>query len=294
LTCPSTLRSALRLLAACLLLAVLCAAASARGAGSDVVRVGSDLQADRLALDGRFELLEDPTRSLGPAELLKPRTDWRAAPSRPLNLGHSTSAWWLRVRLLNADTTPLRRLLQVDNPRVDYLDLQVVRDGRLAEAFRTGDRLPFAARPVPHHAFVFPVDLAPGETVELLLRRQADGGGQAELVVSDTGQGISSAMVDRIFEPFFTTKSQGMGLGLGLAISHSLVTELGGELTVESEPGRGSTFRIRLPAALPAQPAPVPVGDRGLGEPRERHRVGVLERREDVHEVMRSSRALLG
>ena len=76
--------------------------------------------------------------------------------------------------------------------------------------------------------------------------------------VQDTGQGISSAMVDRIFEPFFTTKSQGMGLGLGLAISHSLVTELGGELTVESEPGRGSTFRIRLPAALPAQPAPVP------------------------------------
>jgi PAS domain S-box-containing protein len=77
--------------------------------------------------------------------------------------------------------------------------------------------------------------------------------------VRDTGQGIAQSMVDRIFEPFFTTKSQGMGLGLGLAISHSLVTELGGELTVESEPGRGSTFRIRLPAALPVQSASVPL-----------------------------------
>ena len=76
--------------------------------------------------------------------------------------------------------------------------------------------------------------------------------------IQDTGQGMAPAMLDRIFEPFFTTKSQGMGLGLGLAISHSMVAELGGELTVESEPGRGSTFRVRLPAAALAKPEALP------------------------------------
>jgi signal transduction histidine kinase len=98
-----------------------------------------------------------------------------------------------------------------------------------------------------------------GDRNEIRLRLYASE--QSVLVeVQDTGQGIAPAMLDRIFEPFFTTKSQGMGLGLGLAISHSMVAELGGELTVESEPGRGSTFRVRLPAAAPVQPeAPPPV-----------------------------------
>jgi PAS domain S-box-containing protein len=73
--------------------------------------------------------------------------------------------------------------------------------------------------------------------------------------IQDTGQGIDPGMLNHIFEPFFTTKPAGKGLGLGLAISHSLVTELGGELTVESEPGQGSTFRVCLPAAASPRPS---------------------------------------
>ena len=67
--------------------------------------------------------------------------------------------------------------------------------------------------------------------------------------VRDTGQGIPPELLGRIFEPFFTTKAVGKGTGLGLSISHGLVTALGGELSVESEPGRGSVFRVRLPVA---------------------------------------------
>jgi two-component system, cell cycle sensor histidine kinase and response regulator CckA len=67
--------------------------------------------------------------------------------------------------------------------------------------------------------------------------------------ISDTGAGIAPANLERIFDPFFTTKPVGVGTGLGLSICHSIVTAFGGELAVESEQGKGSTFRVTLPVA---------------------------------------------
>jgi signal transduction histidine kinase len=67
--------------------------------------------------------------------------------------------------------------------------------------------------------------------------------------VSDTGAGIPPEIIGRIFDAFFTTKPVGVGTGLGLAICHRLVTDIGGELTVQSEVGRGTTFRVALPVA---------------------------------------------
>jgi signal transduction histidine kinase len=66
--------------------------------------------------------------------------------------------------------------------------------------------------------------------------------------VHDNGIGIAPQVRGRIFEPFFTTKPVGIGTGLGLAICHGIVTSLGGVLSVESEVGKGSTFRVELPA----------------------------------------------
>jgi signal transduction histidine kinase/ActR/RegA family two-component response regulator len=67
--------------------------------------------------------------------------------------------------------------------------------------------------------------------------------------VSDTGPGIPPQIIGRIFDAFFTTKAVGVGTGLGLAICHRIVTDMGGELTVESEVGAGTTFRVALPLA---------------------------------------------
>jgi signal transduction histidine kinase len=79
------------------------------------------------------------------------------------------------------------------------------------------------------------------------LRLRHDPGGFCIEVV-DHGTGIASSDLVRIFEPFFTTKDVGEGTGLGLSVVHSIVEEHGGQIEVDSEPGRGSTFRVLLPA----------------------------------------------
>jgi len=69
----------------------------------------------------------------------------------------------------------------------------------------------------------------------------------ADIRIADTGSGIDKSVIDRIYEPFFTTKEVGKGTGMGLSVAHGIVTELGGELNVESLPGAGTTFLVRLP-----------------------------------------------
>ena len=77
-----------------------------------------------------------------------------------------------------------------------------------------------------------------------------DPGREVEILVEDDGCGIAPEVLERIFDPFFTTKPVGEGTGLGLAISHEIVRRHGGALIVESEPGRGTRARVRLPAGL--------------------------------------------
>jgi len=95
----------------------------------------------------------------------------------------------------------------------------------------------------------------------LLRVRSFDDREHVIVEVIDNGPGIPSDVMPRIFESFFTTKPRGMGTGLGLPISLGIVRGLGGDITVETRPGQGATFRVRIPAAEPgtiAAPQPVP------------------------------------
>ena len=82
----------------------------------------------------------------------------------------------------------------------------------------------------------------------VLVATRADGD-HVIVSVADDGCGIAPEVIDRIFDPFFTTKAVGEGTGLGLGIAHQIVTSHGGEIQVESTPGQGTVFRVRLPAA---------------------------------------------
>jgi signal transduction histidine kinase len=72
-------------------------------------------------------------------------------------------------------------------------------------------------------------------------------GTDAVIEVQDSGTGIPAAIREKIFDPFFTTKPQGEGTGLGLSISYGIVQDHGGSIEVESEEGKGSVFRVKLP-----------------------------------------------
>ena len=72
-------------------------------------------------------------------------------------------------------------------------------------------------------------------------------GEYVELAVTDTGVGIGPDIIERIFDPYFTTKETGKGTGMGLAISHGIMKNHGGTITVESQFGKGSTFRVFFP-----------------------------------------------
>lgn len=90
------------------------------------------------------------------------------------------------------------------------------------------------------------------------LRVWAEGGETpaAKIEVRDTGCGIEREHIEQIFDPFFTTKGPDQGTGLGLMICHHIVTDHGGSIEVESEPGSGAVFRVRLPAGETEWSAP--------------------------------------
>ncbi len=101
------------------------------------------------------------------------------------------------------------------------------------------------------------LSVAPVEPDAAVLHHHAElrPGPHVAIAVSDAGTGIDPGVVDRVFEPFFTTKEPGAGTGLGLSLVYSMVTRAGGAVEVATEPGRGTTFTLYLPAEGSAPPA---------------------------------------
>jgi PAS domain S-box-containing protein len=140
---------------------------------------------------------------------------------------------------------------------IGQVPLVLANEARLGQVFL--NLLVNAAQAIPEGA--------PGEN-EIRIAAYAEGS-SAVVEVKDTGTGMSPELTERIFLPFFTTKPQGLGTGLGLAICQSIVTSLGGEISVTSTVGVGTAFRVRLPAApadarlAPKSPKPPPAPGRG-------------------------------
>ena len=140
------------------------------------------------------------------------------------------------VRMVGAEAR-LRATLSVE---VGELPLVVGASSRLAQLFTNLLINALQALPVRPLAenFVF-----------VRARRVETNGGAVLVEVEDNGRGISAEVLPRLFEPFFTTKPPGEGTGLGLYVCRNIVDVLGGRIDVDSELGRGATFRITLPIA---------------------------------------------
>jgi two-component system, cell cycle sensor histidine kinase and response regulator CckA len=116
---------------------------------------------------------------------------------------------------------------------------------------------------------VFEVDTTTLDGDETDVQPPPVPGTYARLLVSDTGSGMPPEVAARVFEPFYTTKPPGTGTGLGLSTVYGIITDAGGSITVHSEPGVGTTFRIYLPlvaspgrgGAIARRQATPPAGD---------------------------------
>ncbi|HEX7315096.1 MAG TPA: ATP-binding protein [Pyrinomonadaceae bacterium] len=131
------------------------------------------------------------------------------------------------------------------------------------------------------------VDAMPDGGVLTLSTREASG--TVEIAVADTGTGMAEEVRSRVFDPFFTTKGKA-GMGLGLAVSYGIIRRHEGSIEAESELGRGTTFRIKLPAAMtsakqePAAEAP-PIAL--VPQPRpDSTRILVVDDEENVRELL--------
>jgi signal transduction histidine kinase len=88
----------------------------------------------------------------------------------------------------------------------------------------------------------------PAESKKLTITSVLDGR-LVTVFVTDTGTGMSEEVQAKLFEPFFTTKKVGKGTGLGVSISYGIVKDYDGNIEIESEVGKGTTFKLTFPAA---------------------------------------------
>ena len=185
-----------------------------------------------------------------------------------------------RKQILQPRVLDLNRVVQDLRPMLERLM------GEDVEVRVALDAVSGAVRADPHHLEQVIMNLAvnardamPGggsllietagvelDTSYVRLHPEVNAGRYVMLAVSDSGLGMDQETRQRIFEPFFTTKPAGHGTGLGLSMVQGIVVQSGGHINVYSEPGRGTTFKIYLPAvADAAADAALPAGVAALG-----------------------------
>ena len=150
-------------------------------------------QAEHINLGDKLLYLEDSSHNLTVADILlhNSQLKWRTNNSTVPNFGYSQSVYWFKLTLENNSDITASRLLEVEYPLIDYLDLTIIHAaGRTAngaeghtlesssqamvESYKTGTALPFSSRPIKHRNFLFPVEMTAHATAELLFRVESD------------------------------------------------------------------------------------------------------------------------
>jgi signal transduction histidine kinase len=171
------------------------------------------------------------------------------------------------LRRIGQIVNDLREFARLDRGELDEVDLNAGIETALnvvrGRADRQGVALEFVPGPLPrvecypakvnqvvYHLLANAID-ACTESGRVTVRTQAVPDG-VEVAVSDSGCGIDPSVRGKVFDPFFTTKPLGKGAGLGLSISYGIVRNHGGTIELDSTPGKGTTFTVRLPLRPPS------------------------------------------
>lgn len=173
----------------------------------------------------------------------------RKQPSHPeiLNLNHLLRDFEkVLSRVVSEDIELVMKL--PDDPLYVFIDPAEIEQVIMNLAINARDAMPKGGKLL--------IEVCPVELDETYTEAHPDikPGRYIVLSITDTGEGIDPEVIDHIFEPFFSTKPDGKGTGLGLAIVYGIVKQAGGGIHVYSEPGKGSTFKIYLPASHEIRP----------------------------------------
>jgi PAS domain S-box-containing protein len=147
--------------------------------------------------------------------------------------------------------TVVDRCVELIQHQALFHDIQIIRDLDLKLPQFIGDQ--GQLQQVLTNLLINAADALQGHGAITITTRPSPEADGVVLAFSDTGPGIPAEIRDKIFEPFFTTKPVGKGTGLGLSIVYSVVQRHGGTIDVDSRPGGGTTFTIRLPLDLPQE-----------------------------------------
>lgn len=107
--------------------------------------------------------------------LALPVTTWQRNVKQPASFGYSSSAFWFRARLINNQAAPVERVLTVNYPPMDHLEVYLLENSALLAHYSVGDEKPFAARLVLNRNYWFPLELQPGKEYQLILRAKTEG-----------------------------------------------------------------------------------------------------------------------
>lgn len=176
--------------------------------------------------------------------------------ARPVDVDQLLSSLELLVRRTVSDGITLRSHYQPCTARV-MVDARQLESAILNLAINARDAMPGGGQIELQTSLV---DLAAEDMSAL---PDLSPGGYLLIEFSDTGAGMGSDTLEKVFDPFFTTKSLGQGSGLGLSMVHGFARQSGGQVTIHSEPGVGTTVRLYLPVADCNAAAPAPAAESG-------------------------------
>lgn len=146
----------------------------------------SGLEDGQLDLGGELHYLEDTDDTLSVERILSQPQDWQPVEAAVPNFGFTQSAFWFHTELENDVGRDLPYLLEIANPILDYVDLYLVRNGEIIDTLHTGDRRPFADRPIDHRNLLLPVSIPAGESVNLYIHARTDGAMQMPVTLWET------------------------------------------------------------------------------------------------------------